>query len=116
MVDWGKSVQTTVESSLGGVHKFLMTIAFLQGIPGPEIPCIVIPPPPAFPTLTTSSPIFSPEMPSTGESTNDAENIDNTLHGAEDGMFGGFFDANGNDANGVVAGTFPPPGDDLPTF
>ena len=55
-------------------------------------------------------------QPSTGESIVDVENIDNTLRGAEDGMFGGFFDANGNDANGVVSGTFPPPGDDLPTF
>ena len=55
-------------------------------------------------------------QPSTGESTNDAENIDNTLHGAEDGMFGGFFDAYGNDANGVATGTFSPPSDDLPTF
>ena len=55
-------------------------------------------------------------QPSTGESTNDVENIDNTLRGAEDGMFGGFFDENGNDANGVVDGTFPPLGDHLPTF
>ena len=55
-------------------------------------------------------------MPSAGEPTNDVENMDNTLRGAEDGMFGRFFDANGNDANGVAAGTFSPPGDDLPTF
>ena len=55
-------------------------------------------------------------QPSAGEPTNDVENMDNTLRGAEDGMFGRFFDANGNDANGVAAGTFSPPGYDLPTF
>lgn len=116
MVDWGESVQATVESNLGGVSKFLMTIASLQGIPGPEIPCITIPPPPTFPTLTTSSPIFSPEMPSTGESANAAEHMDNTWCGAENGMFGGFFDANGNDANGVPVENFSPSCDDLPPF
>ncbi|XP_044950600.1 uncharacterized protein LOC123400800 [Hordeum vulgare subsp. vulgare] len=116
MVDWGESVQATVESNPGGVNKFLMTIASLQGIPGPEIPCITIPPPPTFPTLTTSSPIFSPEMPSTGESANAAEHMDNTWCGAENGMFGGFFDANGNDANGVPVENFSPSCDDLPPF
>ncbi|VAI45105.1 unnamed protein product [Triticum turgidum subsp. durum] len=34
-------------------------------------------------------------QPSAGEPTNDVENMDNTLRGAEDGMFGRFFDANG---------------------
>lgn len=115
MIEWGKSVQATVENSLGGLHKFLMTVAAIQGIPGPEIPNIVIPPPPAFPTSVTSSPVFSPEMRSPGETTDCVEN-DNTLHAAGEGMFGGFFDANGNDANGFAVGNLSPPGDDLPTF
>uniref|UniRef100_A0ACD5XHJ7 Uncharacterized protein n=1 Tax=Avena sativa TaxID=4498 RepID=A0ACD5XHJ7_AVESA len=121
MTEWGKSVQATVENSLGVLHKFLMTVAALQGIPGPEIPQIVIPPPPAFPTSTTSSPspspspVFSLELRSAGESVNGAEN-DNALHMAGEGMFGGFFDANGNDANSVSVGNLSPPGDDLPTF
>ena len=55
-------------------------------------------------------------QPFAGELTNDVENMDNKLCGAEDGMFGNFFDANGNDVNGVAAGTFSPAVDDLPTF
>uniref|UniRef100_A0ACD5UIW8 Uncharacterized protein n=1 Tax=Avena sativa TaxID=4498 RepID=A0ACD5UIW8_AVESA len=77
MTEWGKSVQATVENSLGGLHKFLMRSA--------------------------------------DESVNGAEN-DNALHMAGEGMFGGFFDANGKDANGVSVGNLSPPGDDLPTF
>jgi hypothetical protein len=51
---------------------------------------------------------------SAGESANGAEH-ENT-HAAGEGMFGGFFDANGNDANGFAVGNLSPPGDDLPTF
>ena len=52
---------------------------------------------------------------STDEPVNRAEN-EITLHTTGEGMFGGFFDANGNDANGVPVGNFSPPGDDVPTF
>ncbi|KAI5000287.1 hypothetical protein ZWY2020_004876 [Hordeum vulgare] len=120
---WGRNtLHSTLEHNIG-FHAYPFYYRSLQGIPGPEIPSIVMPPPPTFPTLTSLSPIFFPEMilkmsfvwPSNGESAKSTQNMDNTCR-AEDGMFGGFFDAHGNDANGVDVGNFFPPGDDLPAF